>query len=61
MKNHDDITLRSRGEVEELNEVGEVEEGKEELVQKVTNEEESTSPELEEKNVEVETIPKMAS
>ena len=54
MENHEDITLRSGGEIEELNEVEEVEEGDEELVEKVTNEEESTSPELEEKNEEVE-------
>ena len=53
MENHEDITLRSGGEVEELNEVEEVEEGDEELVEKVTNEAESTSPKLEEKNEEV--------
>ena len=44
MENHEDITLRSGGEVEELNEVEEVEEGDEEIVDKVKNEEESTSP-----------------
>ena len=61
MENHEDITLRSRGEVEELNEVEEVEEGDEQLVEQVKNEEESTSPEPKEKNEEVETIPKMTS
>ena len=59
MKNHVDITLRSRGEVEELNEVEEVEEGDEELVEKVKNEEASTSPKPEEKNEGVETISEM--
>ena len=44
MENHEDNTLRSGGEVEELNEVEEVEEGDEELVEQVKNEEESTSP-----------------
>ena len=33
MENHEDITFRSREEVEELNEVEEVEEGGEELVE----------------------------
>ena len=60
MKNHEDITLRSGGEVEELNEVEEVEDGDEELVEQVKNEEESTSLELEEKNGEVETILEMS-
>ena len=59
MENQEDITLRSGGEVEELNEVEEVEEGDEELVEKVKNEEESTSLEPEEKNEEVEIIPEM--
>ena len=53
------IALISGGEVEELNKVEEVEEGDEELVKKVKNEEESTSPKSEEKNKEVETIPEM--
>ena len=61
MKNYEDITLRSGGEVEELNEIEEVEEGDEELVEKVKNEEESTSSKSEEKNEEVETIPEMTS
>ena len=52
-------TLRSGGEVEELNEVEKVEEGDEELVEKVKNEEESTSPKSKEKNEEVETISEM--
>ena len=52
MENHEYITLRSGGEVEELNEVEEVEEGDEELVEKVKNEGESTSLEPEEKNEE---------
>ena len=39
MENHEDITLASGGEVEELHEVDEVEEGDEELVEKVKNEE----------------------
>ena len=33
MENHEDITLRSGGEVEEVNEVEKVEEGYEELVE----------------------------
>ena len=53
--------LRSGREIEELNEEDEVEEGDEELVEQVKNEEESTSPELEEKNEQVETILKMTS
>ena len=61
MKNHEDIILRSGGEVEELNEVEEVEEGDEELVEQVKNEEEPTSAEPEEKNEEVEIIPAMTS
>ena len=49
MENHEDITLRSGGEVEKLNEVEEVEEGDEELVEQVKNEMDSTSPEPEER------------
>ena len=49
MENHDEITLRSGVEVEKLNEVEEVEEGDEELVEKVKNEKDSTSPEPEER------------
>ena len=56
MKNHEDITLRSGGEDEEKNEVEEVEEGNEELVEQVKNEEESTYLEPKEKNEEVETV-----
>ena len=51
--------MRSGGEVEELNEVKEVEKGDEELAEQVKNEEESSSSKLEEKNDQVETIPKM--
>ena len=47
MENYEDTILRSGGEVEELNEVQEVEEGDEELFEKVKNEEESTSPKSE--------------
>ena len=54
MENHEDITLSSGGEVEELNEVEEVEEGYEELVEQENNEEESTSLELEKENEEAE-------
>ena len=61
MENHEDITLRSGGEIEELNEVEEVEEGDEGLVEQVKNEEESISMELEEKNEEVEIITEMTS
>ena len=50
MENHEDTTMRSRGEVEE---------GDKELVEKVKNEEEPTSLELEKKNEKVETIPEM--
>ena len=49
MENHEDITLRSGGEVEKLNEVEEVEEGDKELVEQVKNETGSTSPEPEER------------
>ena len=59
MENHEDITLRSGGEVEELNKVEEVEEGDEELVDQVKSEHKSTSPEPEDKNEEVETILEM--
>ena len=59
MENHEDITLRSGGEDDELNEVEEVEKGYEELVKQVKSEEESTSPEPEKKNEEVETTPEM--
>ena len=61
VENHEDITLRSGGEVEELNQVEEVEEGDEELVEQVKNEKESTFPELEEKKEEIETISEMTS
>ena len=50
MENNEDITFRSAGEVEKLNEVEEVEVGDEELVELVNNEEESTFLEQEEKN-----------
>ena len=50
MENHGDITLRSGGEFDELNKDEEVEEGDEELVEQVKNEEESTSPVPEENN-----------
>ena len=59
MENHEDITLRSGGEDEEINEVEEVEEGYEELVEQEKNEEELTSSEVKEKNEEVETILEM--
>ena len=49
MENHDEITLRSGVEVEKLNEVEEVEEGDEELVEQVKNENDTTSPEPEER------------
>ena len=61
MENHEGNTLRSGREIEELNEEDEVEEGDEELIEKVKNEGESTSPEPEEKNEEAETILKMTS
>ena len=61
MENHEDNTFRCGREIEELNEEDEVEEGDEELVEQVKNEEESTSPEPEEKNEQVETIFKMTS
>ena len=51
--------MRSRGEIEEVNEKEEVEEVDEELIEQMKNEEESTSSELEEKNEEVETILEM--
>ena len=47
--------MRSEGEIEEVNEKEEVEE----LIEKMKNEEESTSPEPKENNEEVETIPEM--
>ena len=52
MENHEYIPLRSGGEVEDRDEG---------LVEQVKNEEESTSPEPEEKNKEVETILEMTS
>ena len=61
MENHEDITFRSREEVEERNEVEEVEEGGEELVEQVKNEDESNSLESKENNEEVETILDMTS
>ena len=51
--------MRSGGEVENLNKEKEVEEGDERLVEQEKNKEESTSPDSEEKNEEVETISKM--
>ena len=56
MENHDDTTLRSGGEIKEPKEVEEV---VKELDEHVENEEESTSPETEEKNEEVKTITEM--
>ena len=56
---YEDLTLRSGGKIEEVNEKEEVEEVDEELIEQLKNEEESTSPESEEKNEEVETIPEM--
>ena len=52
---HEDVTLRSGGEIVEVNE----KEFVEELIEQMKNKEESTSLELEEKNEEVETIPEM--
>ena len=52
---HEDVTLRSGGEIEEVNEKEEVKEVDEDLIKKMKNEEESTSTELEEKNEEVKT------
>ena len=52
---HEDVTLRSGGDIEEVNEKAEVEE----LIEQMKSKEESTSPEPKEKNEEVETIPKM--
>ena len=59
LENHEDTTLRSGGEVEELNKGEEIEEGDEELVEQVKNEEKSTSSKPKKKNEEVETIPEM--
>ena len=59
MEIHENVTLRSGGEIEEVNEKEEVEEVVEELIEQMKNEKETTSPEPEEKNEEVETIPKM--
>ena len=59
LENHEDTTLRSGEEVEDLNKEEEVEEDDEELVEQVKNEEESTSLKPEKKNEEVETIPEM--
>ena len=56
---HKDVTLRSEGEIEEVNEKEEVEEVDEELIEQMKNEDESTSPELKAKNEEVETILEM--
>ena len=50
--------MRSEGEIEEVNEKEEVEEVDEELIEKMKNEEESTSPEPKKNNEEVDTIPK---
>ena len=51
--------MRSGGEIEEVNEKKEVEEVDEELIEKMKNEEESTSSKPEEKDEEVETITEM--
>ena len=59
MENHEDINLRSGGEIEEPNEVEEVEEVVKELDELEEIEKESTSLELEEKNIEIETFSKM--
>ena len=59
MEVHEDVTLRSEGEIEEVNEKEEVEEVDEELIEQMKNEEEPTSPESKEKNDEVEKISKM--
>ena len=56
---HKDVTLRSEGETEEVNEKEEVEEVDEELIEQMKNEKESTSLEPKAKNDEVETIPEM--
>ena len=56
---HEDVTLRSEGEIKEVNEKEEVEEVDEELIEKMKNEEESTSLEPKVNNEEVETILEM--
>ena len=55
LKIHEDVSLRSGGEIEEVNEKAEVEES----IEQLKNEEESTFPKSEEKNEEVEIIPEM--
>ena len=55
----EDVTLRSEGEIEEVNEKEEVEEVDEELIGKMKNEKGLTSPNPKEKNKEVEKIPEM--
>ena len=55
----EDVTLRSEGEIEEVNEKEEVEEVDEELVGKMKNEEGLTSQNPKEKNKEVKKIPEM--
>ena len=59
MEVHEDDTLRSGGEIEEVNEKEKVEDVDEELIEQLKNEEESSSPEPEEKNEEVEMIMKI--
>ena len=55
LKIHEDVSLRSGGEIEEVNEKAEVEES----IEQLKNEEESTFPKSEEKNEEVEIISEM--
>ena len=52
---HEDVSLRNRGEIEEVNEKKEVEES----IEQLKNEDESTSSKSEEKNEEVEIILEM--
>ena len=52
---HEDVSLRSGGEMEEVDEKEEVGES----IEQLKNEEESTSPKLEEKNEKVEIISEM--
>ena len=53
---YENFTFRSRGEIEEVNEKEELEEVVEELIEKMKNEEESTSLKPEEKNEEAKNI-----
>ena len=55
MEIHEDVSLRSGGEIEEVNEKEEVEES----IEQLKNEEESTSPKSEENNEKVEIILEM--